>query len=349
MDTLRNLTIFFFLTAFIACTTQKQDIKAKDFSVSVKSIKGDTIISSAVYYAGHILCLQEDRKLFVLDTAFNFVDSLTEKFSKLKFQSLDSYNDTILLLTDKDIFYLDTTFSLKQYKNKNFKYGIPVYSDSAYYVYGCSVGEFGGSVFFLNKQTNKTYSYPATGVQQVLRFKGNYIVSSFLAHMSGFSDYLSIKDPTKLYELKDEKQKTFCNWWMDVDSIRNKTHSDTITPPGVNYYADKFTTRTMVTFPYNDILYSIYCTDSATILAKHVNFKLIPVDTLLRKKLPFQDAASHLKGNIVVTAYRESWSTSDANDKIINYQNTGLVFIKDNKITFLEFKTPHMWTGSNSR
>ena len=40
--------------------------------------------------------------------------------------------------------------------------------------------------------------------------------------MSGFSDYLSIKDPTKLYELKDEKQKTFCNWYMEVDSIKDK-------------------------------------------------------------------------------------------------------------------------------
>jgi len=349
MGTLRNLTIFLFLTAFIACNTQKQDIKAKDFSVSIKSLKGDTIISSAVYYAGHILCLQEDSKLFVLDTAFNFVVSLTAKFSKLKFQSLHSYNDTILLLTDKDFFYLDTGFELKQYKNKNFKYGIPAYNDSTYYVYGCSVGEFGGSVFFLNKQSNKTYSYPATAVQQVLKFKDNYIVSSFLAHMSGFSDYLSIKDPTKLYELKDEKQKTFCNWYMEVDSIRDRKRSDTITPPGVKYYADKFTTRTMVTFSYNDILYSIYCTDSATILAKHVNFKLIPVDTLLRKKIPFQDAASHLTNNIVLTAYRESWATSDTNDKIINYQNTGLIFIKDNRITFLEFKTPHMWMQSNSR
>jgi hypothetical protein len=349
MDTLRNLTIFFFLTAFIACTTQKQDIKAKDFSVSVKSIKGDTIIRSAVYYAGYILCLQEGSKLFVLDTAFNFVDSLTAKFSKLKIQFLHFYNDTILLSTDKDIFYLDTGFALKKYNTQPFKYGLPYYNDSTYYVHACSAGEWGGAVFFWNKKTNKTYSYPATGVQQVFKFKGDYIVSSFLAHLSGFSDYLSIKDPTKLYELKDEKQKRFCNWYMEVDSIKDKKLFDTITPPGVKYYADKFTTRTITIFPYKDTLYSIYCTDSATILAKHVNFKLIPVDTLLKRRILFQDAATHLTKNMVVTAYRESWGTTDANNKIINYQNTGLIFIKDNRITFLEFKTPHMWTESNSR
>lgn len=102
-------------------------------------------------------------------------------------------------------------------------------------------------------------------------------------------------------------------------------------------------------FPYKDTLYSIYSTDSATILAKHINFKLVPVDTLLKSRIPFQDASTHLTDNIIVTAYRESWGTSDANDKIINYQNTGLIIIKENNITFLEFKTPHMWTESNSR
>ncbi len=90
---------------------KKKDTKANDFLVSVKFIKGDTIISSAVYYAGHILCLQEDDKLFVLDTTFNYVDSLTIKFSNQKFQFLHSYNDTILLATGKDIFFLDTAFS----------------------------------------------------------------------------------------------------------------------------------------------------------------------------------------------------------------------------------------------
>ncbi|MBO9203233.1 MULTISPECIES: hypothetical protein [Niastella] len=344
MSTLRNLTIFLFLTAFVTCTIPKQNITAKRFLVSVKSIKGDTIINSAVYHSGHIFCLQEDGKVIVLDTAFNFVDSLTARFSKLKIQFLHSYNDTILLSTDKDIFYLDTGFALKKYNNQPFKYGLPYYNDSTYYVHACSAGEWGGAVFFWNKKTNKTFSYPATGVQQVFKFKDNYVVSSFLAHMSGFSDYLLIKDPTKLYELKDEKQKRFCNWYVDVDSLKGKKHFDTTLPSGVKYYADEFTTRTMLAFPYNDTLYSIYCTDSATILAKHVNFKIIPIDTLLKRRISFQFANTHLTNDVSVTAYRENWGTSDANKNPISYQNTGLIFRHGNRITFLEFKTPHMWT-----
>lgn len=349
MNTLCNLTILLFLTAFIACTTKKQDIKAKDFLVSVKSIKGDTVINSAVYYAGHILCLQGDDKLFVLDTTLNLVDSLTAKFSKLKIQFLHFYNDTILLSTDKDIFYLDTGFVLKKYNSQPFKCGLPYYNDSTYYVHACSAGEWGGAVFFWNKKTNRTYSYPATDVQQVFKFNGEYVVSSFLAHLSGISDYLFIKDPTKMYELKDEKQKTFCNWYMEVDSIKDKRLFDTLTPPGIKYYSDSFTTRTLTTFPYKDEIYSIYCTDSATILAKFINRKLSFVDTLLHHRLTFHNAKTHLTSNAIVTAYQATWTQGGEGNTWTPFQNTGLIFICDNRISFLNFQTPHMQIESNSR
>ncbi len=336
------------LIVFLACNTNKKDTKAKDFIVSIKSIKGEKIISSAAYYAGYILCLQEDNKLFVLDTSFKLIDSLTIKFSKLKTYSLCSYKDTILLNTDKEIFYLDNGFVLKKYNKSNFRYGLPFYNDSTYYVYACSMGEFGGSVFFWNQKTNKTYSYPATDVQQVLKFNGNYIACSFLAHMSGMSDYLSIKDPTKLYELKDEKQKTFCNWYMGVDSIKGKKLFDSLTPPGVKYYRHR-KANTITTFTYNGMLYSICSTDSATILVKHIDFKLITVDTLINKKIDFQSSKTHLVNDISVTSYFSDWGTTDKNNNSVEYQNTGLIFRKGNNIKFIEFRTPHMWTESNNR
>jgi hypothetical protein len=347
--TMRVISFLFLLTTLFSCGTKKKDIKSKDFSISVKSIKGDTIITNAVYFEGHILCLKENNKILVLDTSFDNIDSLTDKFSNLKIDFIQPYNDTILISTEKDIFYLDTGFVLKKYNRQFLRYQLPYYNDSTYYVYACSAGEWGGAIFFLNKKTNKTYSYPATCVQQVLTFNNTYIVSNFLAHLSGLSDYLSIKDPQNLYELKNEKQKTFCNWYMQVDSIKDSKLFDAPTPPGVKYYADTFTTRNILTFTRNNNLYSIYCTDSATILAKHEDFKLKTVDTLLNRPIDFHHAKTHLTKNIVVTSYEASWSTYDSKDKILNYQNTGLIFIKDNNITFLEFKTPHMWANNNGR
>lgn len=56
MHILRNLTILFFSIAFIACTTKKQDQKAKDFFVSEYSIKADTVVNSAVIPSSLMRC-----------------------------------------------------------------------------------------------------------------------------------------------------------------------------------------------------------------------------------------------------------------------------------------------------
>jgi hypothetical protein len=343
---LSKIYLFFLLLTivFFSCNTPKQKNQPINFTVELKSLKADTVIVSAVYFNDHILCLQEDYKAFVLDTLFKKDEILTTKFKNLNIHFLVSLADTIFIETDKGLYFLDNDFTLKNHSQQFFKYPFPYYDDETYYVYGCSAGEFGGAVFFWDKKTNKTYSYRSTCVQQVFKFKNTYVVSNFLAHLSGFSDYLFIKDPTKLYELK-EKQKTFCNWYMDIDSLKDRKLSDNPTPPGVVYYADTFITKTLTTFPYQNEIYSIYSTNKATILAKFQDSKLITVDTLLKNPLTFHDTQTHLNTDQVVSAYRATWAVGGEGNLWTPYQNSGLVFIRNYKITFLEFQTPHMWKG----
>jgi hypothetical protein len=348
MTTFKLYSILIFLIGFFACTTKAHQTSVKTFTIITKSLKADTVITSAVYFSAHIICLQADHKIFVVDTSLNEDKNLTAKFESVKADFLLPFNDTIFIGTDKGIHFLEKDFSLKLYNLQPFKYGLPYYNDDTYYVHACSAGEWGGAVFFWNRKTNKTYSYPATDVQQVFKFDNTYVVSNFLAHMSGISDYLFIKDPTQLYELKSEQQKTFCNWYMSVDSIKGTKLFDTITPQGVKYYSDTFTTRTLTTFPYKNELYSIYCTDSATILAKFKNSRLVPIDTLLKQELTFQEAKTHLTEENIVTAYEAVWAMGDIH-RMIDHQNSGLIYIHNKQITFLEFQTPHMWTENYGR
>jgi hypothetical protein len=348
MAVIKYYSFFIFAIGCFACKTQEQQVQSKDFTIDSKSLKADTVITSAVYFGGHIFCLQADHKIFVLDTLLQKDNSFTARFSNVKADFIHPFNDTIFIGTKNNLYFLDHEVTLKNYNSQPFKYGLPYYNDGTYYVYACSVGEFGGAVFFWNKQTNKTYSYPATAVQQVFKFGHAYVVSNFLAHMSGFSDYLFINDPTKLYELKDEKQKNFCNWYVEVDSLKGKRFSGATTPPGVRYFSDTFTTRTLTTFPYNNQLYSIYCTDSATVLAKFQNSKLVPIDSLLRHRLYFHNANTHLADNAIVASYEATWAVGREGNSWTPYQNTGLIFIRKGKITFLEFRTPHM-PMNNSR
>jgi hypothetical protein len=347
MTAIKLYSYFIFTIAFFACQTKGHQKTTKAFTKETKSLQADTVLTSAVYFNGRILCLQANHKIFVLDTLLQKDNNITAKFSNFKADFLHSFNDTILIGTKSKLYFLDDDFTLKNYNRQPFKYGLPYYNDDTYYVHACSGGEFGGAVFFWDKQTNKTYSYPATAVQQVFKFNDTYVVSNSLAH-SGISDYLFIKDPTKLYELKSEKQKSFCNWYVSVDSLKNKRFFDTAIPEGVKYYSDTFITRTLTTFPYKKELYSIYSMDSVTLLAKFESSKLIPVDTLLHHKLNFHTANTHLTNKTIVTVYQATWAVGGEGNSWTPYQNTGLIFIQSNKITFVEFQTPHMRTN-NSR
>jgi hypothetical protein len=311
-------------------------------------MKADTIIISAIHFKDYLFCLQNNNKIFVLDTNLNLVGNLTNKVSALKASSLHVLHDTAFIWTDKNLYFLDSNFRIGKYTMNSLENYLPNYGDSLYHVYSCSAGEFGGAVFFLNKKTRKTYSYPATDVQQVLKFQDTYIISSFLAHLGGFSDYLFIKDPAKLYELKDEKQKHYCNWYME-DTIKGVKQFDDTTMPGVRYYSSPYRARTLVTFPYKNNLYSIYSTDSATILTKHRNNKFYTVDTLLTRRLYFHNATTQLFKNGSTTAYWATWARGGEGATYTHFQNTGLIFILNNHIKILEFQTPHMETGNNNR
>ena len=345
MATSKTYYILILFAGFFSCKTQGQPAKTKIFTVETASLESDTVLTSAVYFGGRIFCLQANHKIFVLDTLLQKDYDLTAKFSEIKADFIHPSDDTIFIGTRKDLYFLDEELMPRKYNLQRFRDGLPYYEDETYDVHACSAGEWGGAVFFWDKRAGSTYSYPATDVQQVLKFSGSYVVSSYLSHMSGISDYLFIKDPTELYQLQNGRPKKNCNWYMAVDSIKGKKLFDTATPPGVKYYSDNFITRTLVTFPYKDELYSIYCTDRATILAKFHNSRLVPLDTLLSHELTFSDTKTHLAESAVVTAYKATWAMGDHVSTIRPYQNTGLIVIRNNKIIFVQIQTPHMWTN----
>jgi hypothetical protein len=57
-------SFFIFIVGFLACKTQGPQTQPKNFTIDVKSLQADTVITSAVYFGGHILCLQADHKIF---------------------------------------------------------------------------------------------------------------------------------------------------------------------------------------------------------------------------------------------------------------------------------------------
>ena len=114
----------------------------------------------------------------------------------------------------------------------NLSYDLPfynsasIYENKKYLCYSVCHGEFGGTVFFYNKSTEKITFVPATCVVSIMEFQdgGFYIVSN-LAHLSGTSDIIKIENPDLLYEFPDSLNNR--DKWDERFIYRPIIYSDT--------------------------------------------------------------------------------------------------------------------------
>ncbi|HEU4472991.1 MAG TPA: hypothetical protein VFR58_17980 [Flavisolibacter sp.] len=227
----------------------------------------DTTISAIAWHRGFLLCLQNNGRMMVMDTSYGRRRDLEEHFQSTGISSMLTHRDSIFLTNDKEAFYLTDNFILKPYTHKKRIYGTILFEDSDYLVYSGCAGEFGGSVFFLQKATNRTYSYFATCAAQVLKWGQNYMVCNNLAHISHHSSFLTVHDPTTLYELTEEKLKYTVNWYSSVDSLKDYWQKS---PKGkISFYDYPETAMSLLTFPFRDSLYTLFSNDTSTYLAVH--------------------------------------------------------------------------------
>lgn len=93
--------------------------------------------------------------------------------------------------TDKDI-----TSELKQLKN------IPtpglLYTDKSYEIWKSCSGEWGGTIYFKNKETGKIHYAKADCPVSVNKIGNQYYISTSMAHGYGGSNILKIDDPGKM-------------------------------------------------------------------------------------------------------------------------------------------------------
>lgn len=329
---MKFLISIFSLLILVSCSNQiEKQLEKVSFSIRNLPLPTDTTISSIAYLNGYFLILQDDGKFVVLDTTYRRVDSLERKLSNLIPDFLFRYNDTLFVMTGKNAYYLKNDFSYSTYNSKRRKYGEVLFEDSIYLAYGCCAGEFGGSVFFLDKKTGKTFSCFATCPAQVLRFGKEYIVCNNLAHLSDHMSFLAIKDPTTLYEITDEKLKNHCNWYTTVDSLKEYWQ---ISNKGAVRFNDAYDAMSLVTFLFNDSLYSILSIPKATVLAVHRNDTMITMDTLINQKISFHETMVIDAGNKKICLYRLTEGSPFA-AYLTQGNNTGLIIVDDKRIDFL--------------
>lgn len=102
-------------------------------------------------------------------------------------------------------------------KWKKFKESFPVknqpilFDDNEFIIYRDCNGEWGGTIFFYEKSTKKTFFTESTCANTITKTEEGYQVLAHLGHMIGSSEIKIIPDPRKLTQIKSNRIKTIVN------------------------------------------------------------------------------------------------------------------------------------------
>jgi hypothetical protein len=284
-----TLVILAFVICLIGCTYPKKKQIVKDldkFDIIIDSVNTNADISFITLYKDFAVLQTSTDSFFT----YNIIDNKpTPRFDSLlncglHFSAFLETNDSLIGHTQKDDYYLNNNSWVKIRKH-TFNKHTPIFEDSLFKITSSCEGEFGGAVFFTDKQTLKVYSCPATCATTInTTTNGAYYVTSSLNHMSGWSYIVRVKDPTKLYELKNDSLVGIPNWYDGY--ITNQE------PPGYQEEFKKFevgtedifNTRKNVivnTIMLDSILYGIYNTyPEGTHLGKIINDTIVSIKKL---------------------------------------------------------------------
>ncbi|MGN6494319.1 MAG: hypothetical protein ACTHLE_20170 [Agriterribacter sp.] len=145
----------------------------------------------ALFEPGNFVCYQ----LPTLERNTDLENKLnTEKF---KYQWL--LDNNLVAQSGNKTFVLNADYKWQIFDRTNPLITQPkLFEDDKYIVFGDCHGEWGGTVYFFNKSSQKIYFTEATCANTITKKDGKYFVLSQLGHMSGSTDLKEIENPDKL-------------------------------------------------------------------------------------------------------------------------------------------------------
>lgn len=234
----------------------------------------------------------ENNKFVILDSNYSRQHQFEKK---IKGQWVETYGDSTWVLNNSNLSSIDkaynfsTNISLDSFLISHpYIQATHLLSDSVFLVFGCCFGEFGGTIFFVDKKSGKSYLYPVSSCPEtVVNLDNTYFVTTSLEHMGGSTSFIKIQDPRRLYEphptSKLVKNSFCCNcdtqngiyYGLDKNTRMNK---DSMI--GVKVYYDSPYTLTATTFIRSNVIYSILLRGSNAYLVKHMDDKIVTLDSV---------------------------------------------------------------------
>lgn len=154
------------------------------------------------------------------------------------------------------------------------------FEDEHYLVRKTCMGEFGGTVFFKNKNTGIEHACGATCPVVVNKINGKYIVSNTLLHYSGFSEVILIDHPDSMPAIKPELINGKRNLIVrEPGNVKERTSA------GIKQLAYTFNCILLASFPFEGQLYHITSDFEKAYVSKIENMRFVNIDTVCNESI----------------------------------------------------------------
>jgi|SRR6185437_2775154 len=305
---------------FLNLSAKAQNILPPTLKKKVNYYKSDTTIEVVVLFKGNYYCLKSNNQVFVINGADNKIDSSHKDNSKkIRLESLYLINDTLIGLNKKSTFYLNE-------RNKQWtllKKGLfipPIYEDDSYIVTSTCSGEWGGSVYFRSRKTNKLYECAAQCAVNVIKTENGYNITASIAHGMGFTNIFEIKNPLDLKPYNRDYLKAKKIIYVGDDESKSLT--------GTHPLVDSAWIIALTSFKYHSTIYYLTGNHRTASLDSIQNNKLVRIEDLTKLDVQcLYPVNRNCSGHQIYT--------------FKNDQNTGFISIKNNLLTIYSFDWKH--------
>lgn len=281
--------------------------------------------SYSVIYDNRLVSLFENGKFSCFKLGNFKRDSLLEhNLNTKKFKYHWIINNQLGGLAGNNIYLWNGNKWEKSKSNFPLKNRPVLFEDDSFIVYGESAGEWGGTAYFFQKLTSKTYFTKSTWTNTVIKDADGYTLLAQLGHNFGSAQIKTIPDPTKLTLVKSKKIRK---------PVAGEVLGNTDRSKGFHIKFDQWGVQAFSTFKYRGKnLYIVHLAE-LTFIAEINNSNIEIVNPLF-----FDGLYTH---NPVTTTY------GDVTLINLDHYGTGLdreislLLIKGNKITKIDWNEAH--------
>lgn len=296
------------------------------FQKEFHNYKLDGEIRVSVLFKGDFYCLKTDNQIFIVNAKSNLIDNSYQDNSKaIGLQNLYLRNDTLIGEGKTETYFLKNDNSWVLLRKGIFR-ETPVLSDDNYTITSTCSGEWGGSLYFRHKKTNKIYKCNCTCAVNVIKSNGAYLATASLSHMAGFANIFIVDDPSKLKPLnKDYLTK---GRFIVINGKKTRIglvgEDESSSKQGTRQLIDSIGITIASGFLYNSVRYFIVEKYKNVSIDTIRNNVLVPIDDLTKLNIWSDYPENRTSGQKQVYTFT-------------NEQNTGFVFIDKNRLSFYIF------------